>query len=176
MRKGYSHLHKFFIDIYFDNTTVTNYPMAALVQETDSPDSPAIPQPDALLLILPLLIVLSTFLFLLLLFLVCVLLIRRRRGISLGDNDGPVDMSREDVFTVDGSFDGIESRWLEGVADVLRRAYLRAKGLLRFRLSVQLSDETRRVPITVSPKLATNRHHLVTVLINPGKGCICLVI
>ncbi|EDR15614.1 uncharacterized protein LACBIDRAFT_228899, partial [Laccaria bicolor S238N-H82] len=92
---------------------------------SDGPSSPQ--QPDALLVLLPLLIVLSTFLFLLLTFLICVLLIRRRRGIILGDNDGPVDMSREELIEGEGGFEGVESRWLEGVTDTVRRAYLRAK-------------------------------------------------
>lgn len=94
---------------------------------SDGPSSPQ--QPDALLVLLPLLIVLSTFLFLLLTFLICVLLIRRRRGIILGDNDGPVDMSREELIEGEGGFEGVESRWLEGATDTVRRAYLRAKGL-----------------------------------------------
>ncbi|KAH0590657.1 hypothetical protein H2248_000787 [Termitomyces sp. 'cryptogamus'] len=84
-------------------------------------------QPDALLVLLPLLIVLSTFLFLLLVFLICVLLIRRRRGISLNDRDGPVDMSREELVEGDGGFEGVESRWLEGVSEPTRREYNRAK-------------------------------------------------
>ncbi|KAF8168045.1 concanavalin A-like lectin/glucanase domain-containing protein [Crassisporium funariophilum] len=84
-------------------------------------------QPDALLVLLPLLIVLSTFLFLLLTFLVCALVIRRRRGIILRDNDGPVDMSREELIEGDGGFEGVESQWLEGVSDNVRRAYLLAK-------------------------------------------------
>ncbi|KAG6879715.1 hypothetical protein C0992_012563 [Termitomyces sp. T32_za158] len=84
-------------------------------------------QPDALLVLLPLLIVLSTFLFLLLVFLICVLLIRRRRGISLNDRDGPVDMSREELIEGDGGFEGVESRWLEGVSEPTRRDYNRAK-------------------------------------------------
>ncbi|KAI0067673.1 SPRY-domain-containing protein [Artomyces pyxidatus] len=82
---------------------------------------------DALLVLLPLLIVLSTFLFLLLLFLVCVILLRRRRGISLRDSDGPVDMSREELIEGEGGFEGVESRWLESVDEVVRRSYLRAK-------------------------------------------------
>ena len=86
------------------------------------------PAPDALLFILPLLIVLSTFLFVLLLFLVCIIFIRRRRGIVLRDADGPVDMSREELYEADGGFDGVESRWLESVSDPVRRSYLRAKG------------------------------------------------
>lgn len=86
------------------------------------------PPPDALLFILPLLIVLSTFLFVLLLFLVCIIFIRRRRGIVLRDADGPVDMSREELYESDGGFEGVESRWLESVSDSVRRSYLRAKG------------------------------------------------
>ncbi|KAG6878384.1 hypothetical protein C0993_007566 [Termitomyces sp. T159_Od127] len=89
---------------------------------------PGSQQPDALLVLLPLLIVLSTFLFLLLVFLICVLLIRRRRGISLNDRDGPVDMSREELIEGDGGFEGVESRWLEGVSEPTRREYNRAKG------------------------------------------------
>ena len=86
------------------------------------------PAPDALLFILPLLIVLSTFLFVLLLFLVCIIFIRRRRGIVLRDADGPLDMSREELYEADGGFEGVESRWLESVSDPVRASYLRAKG------------------------------------------------
>jgi len=91
------------------------------------PNQPQGP-PDALLVLLPLLIVLSTFLFLLLTFLICALIIRRRRGIILRDNDGPVDMSREELIEGEGGFENLESRWLEEVDDNVRRAYLRAKG------------------------------------------------
>lgn len=103
-----------------DHTTVK-------LEVPDSP-SPGAPPHDALLVLLPLLIVLSTFLFLLLLFLVCVLLIRRRRGIVLRDNDGPVDMSREELIDGEGGFEGVETRWLESVSEPVRRAYVRAKG------------------------------------------------
>ncbi|CAA7266489.1 unnamed protein product [Cyclocybe aegerita] len=88
---------------------------------------PSRDQPDVLLVLLPLLIVLSTFLFLLLTFLICALIIRRRRGIILRDNDGPVDMSREELIEGDGGFENVESRWLEEVDDNVRRAYMRAK-------------------------------------------------
>ncbi len=90
------------------------------------------PANDALLVLLPLLIVLSTFLFLLLLFLICILLLRRRRGIALRDNDGPIDMTRDDLVQGEGGFDGVESRWLESVNDSTRRLYLRAKGSFFF--------------------------------------------
>ena len=98
---------------------------AQLPASLSDPDSPS----DVLLILLPLLIVLSTFLFLLLSFLICALIIRRRRGIILRDNDGPVDLSREDLIEGDGGFESIESRWLDGVSENVRRAYLRAKGI-----------------------------------------------
>ncbi|PCH33601.1 SPRY-domain-containing protein, partial [Wolfiporia cocos MD-104 SS10] len=82
---------------------------------------------DAFYILLPLLIVLSTFLFLLLIFLVCVILLRRRRGIMLRDNDGPIDMSREDLVEGEGGFEGVESRWLETVPEAEHRQYMRAK-------------------------------------------------
>ncbi|KAL0951108.1 hypothetical protein HGRIS_007845 [Hohenbuehelia grisea] len=85
------------------------------------------PSQDAWLVLLPLLIVLSTFLFLLLLFLVCVLLIRRRRGIVLRDNDGPVDMSREELIDGEGGFETIEAHWLDSVPELVKREYTRAK-------------------------------------------------
>lgn len=97
--------------------------------ELDSPGGSTPPPPDALLVLLPLLIVLATFLLLLVTFLLCVLLVRRRRGIILRDNDGPVDMSREDLIEGEGGFEGIESRWLENAPDNVRRDYMRAKGL-----------------------------------------------
>jgi len=85
-------------------------------------------QPDAILVLLPLLIILSTFLFLLLTFLICVVIVRRRRGIILRDNDGPIDMSREELIEGDGGFENLEFRWLDEVDDSTRRNYLRAKG------------------------------------------------
>lgn len=97
-----------------------------LSPQENMPSHPA--SRDAFWIILPLLIIASTFLFLILLFLVCIIILRRRRGIMLRDNDGPVDMSREDLVQGEGGFEGVESRWLESVPDSSRRAYQRAKG------------------------------------------------
>ena len=84
--------------------------------------------PDALGFLLPVLFILSTLLFVLLLFLVCILLLKKRRGILLRDNDGPVDVSREDVFNdADGGLAGIEERWLETMAEDVKRNYRQAK-------------------------------------------------
>ncbi|TRM66139.1 hypothetical protein BD626DRAFT_566767 [Schizophyllum amplum] len=105
-----------------DNSTSWSSVSAAV----DNPN-PSPPQQDALMILLPLLIVLSTFLFLLLVFLVCVLLVRRRRGISLRDSDGPVDMSREELIDGEGGFEGVEARWLESVPEHVQRDYKRAR-------------------------------------------------
>lgn len=132
---------------------------------------------DALLVLLPLLIVLSTFLFLLLTFLICAIVVRRRRGIALSDNDGPVDMSREELIQADGAFDGVEARWLETVTESVRRAYARAKGLYLFFFLV-FSHPTfipTRIPAPVSSKFPSNRHNSLPVSYHSGKGCLCLV-
>jgi hypothetical protein len=113
------------VDHSLDNFQTSRDNLIRASSAVHPPDQPA---PDALLFILPLLIVLSTFLFILLLFLVCVIFIRRRRGIVLRDSDGPTDMSREELLDGEGGFDGLESRWLESVSEIVRRSYLRAKG------------------------------------------------
>ena len=95
--------------------------------------------PDALIVLLPLLIVLSTFLFILLTFLICALVVRRRRGIVLSDNDGPVDMSREELVEGDGGFDLLEARYVEGLSDAGRRVYARAKGAFYFAATAPLT-------------------------------------
>ncbi|KAH9082064.1 SPRY-domain-containing protein [Lactarius deliciosus] len=107
------------------------------------------PANDALLVLLPLLIVLSTFLFLLLLFLVCIILLRKRRGIALRDNDGPVDMSRDDLVHGEGGFEGVESRWLESVNESARRLYLRAKDY-----QLQYPPNSQNTDITLSQFLS----------------------
>lgn len=97
--------------------------------------------PDALALLLPFLFVLSTLLFIMILFLVCILLLRRRRGISLGDQDGPVDVSRDDIFNdADGGIAGVEQRWLENLGEDIKRTYRQAKSAYIFsEISARLS-------------------------------------
>ncbi|CDO75265.1 hypothetical protein BN946_scf184967.g18 [Trametes cinnabarina] len=114
------------------NAIQANIPDVQLAAQThthhdDRPQQPNNGSRDAFYILLPMLIVLSTFLFLLLLFLVSVILLRRRRGIMLHDNEGPIDMSREDLIEGEGGFEGVESRWLESVNDSERRSYLRSK-------------------------------------------------
>ena len=145
---------------------------AAQNDTVDIPENPPHSPPhDALLILLPLLIVLSTFLFMLLFFLVCVILIRRRRGIVLRDNDGPVDMSREDLIDGEGGFEGVESRWMESVSEPARREYLRAKGACLQRLTEwQVHIFSRRFPASVSAELSAHRHHTFAVPLDPRKG------
>lgn len=111
---------------------------------------------DPLLFILPLLIVLSTFLFILLIFLLCVIF-RKRRGITLRDSDGPTDMSHEEYIDSEGGFEGVESRWLESVAEPTRAAYLRARGILHpSPIKPPLSRTSCSLPTPVSTQFSTN--------------------
>lgn len=118
-----SHLHR-----------IPRLPSNAMTDDSDWPRERA----DPLVVLLPLLIVLSTLLFLLLLFLVCILLLRRRRAIILRENDGPIDLSREDFLEHDGGFEIIENRWLDSVGEAERAAYRRAKGAFRCLVSPAL--------------------------------------
>lgn len=97
----------------------------------DDPNLPPVLPGDALRVVLPLLVIMSTLLFLCLVFLICVLVLRKRRSIALRDNDGPTDMSREEIAEGEGGFDGVESRWLESISEEVQRNYRRAKGACR---------------------------------------------
>lgn len=83
----------------------------------------------ALSLLLPLLILLSTLLFLLVFFLIFIIVLKRRRGrgIALTDNDGPIDLAREEELEGEGGLAGIEERWLEQQDDAPQAGYERAK-------------------------------------------------
>ena len=76
---------------------------------------------------MPLLILLSTALFLLLLLLLYVV-VRKKRGVILIEDDGPLDLAREEEREAEGGIAGLESRWLESVDLATRAGYLRAKG------------------------------------------------
>ncbi len=125
-------------------------------------------QPDAILVLLPLLIILSTFLFLLLTFLICVVIVRRRRGIILGDNDGPIDMSREELIEGDGGFENLEFRWLDEVDDSTRRNYLRAKGTVFGVLPCELRTPSYRLPLLQNTSCNTLRTHFQPILPYPN--------
>ncbi|KAF8507091.1 SPRY-domain-containing protein [Russula emetica] len=129
----------------------TRAAVLAIIHSNHDNGEPRLREPanDALLVLLPLLIVLSTFLFLLLLFLICILLLRRRRGIALRDNDGPIDMSRDDLVQGEGGVDGVESRWLESVNESTRRLYLRAKDY-----QLQYPPNSQNTDITLSQFLS----------------------
>lgn len=122
-----------------------------LIHSTRNPSTNPPGNPDAMLL-LPLLIVLSTLLFILLLFLTCIVLLRRRRGISLREHDGPIDVSREDLLQGDGGFEGVEERWLETVSEETRRAYRQAKS------EHPLSSSSATVALTPCQVTRRNTH------------------
>lgn len=165
-----------------DPSTSIRTLLADLYSTTHGLQDDLIPPPtqqrDAFFYILPLLIVLSTFFFLLLLFLVCVIILRRRRGIMLRDNDGPVDMSREDLVEGEGGFEGVESRWLESVNENERRMYLRAKrkSISSVGVGSGLTVLGCRIPASVPSKLDAYRHHAISVPLYSGEGRLSLVL
>ena len=135
--------------------------------------------PDAWIILLPLLIVLTTFVFILLLFLLCIILIRRRRGIALRDNDGPVDMSREELIESEGGFETIEARWLEAAPENIRREYLRARGASFCRFFYhrwRLHSLSTRLSTSIFAQFSSDGYYTLPVSINTGERRISLVI
>ncbi|ODN79536.1 hypothetical protein, variant [Cryptococcus amylolentus CBS 6039] len=100
------------------------------------PEIPNPSQPDGdsdggystvLLVFIPVLVVVLTVLLGLVVFLVAVLFMRRRRGIRLLEDGGPLDLSKGDGVFGEGGTEGVEARWLETVDPDIREAYNRAK-------------------------------------------------
>ncbi|EIW71170.1 hypothetical protein TREMEDRAFT_71079 [Tremella mesenterica DSM 1558] len=100
------------------------------------PEMPTPKQPDgdsnqgfstALLIFIPIMVVVLTVLLGLIVFLVAVLFMRKRRGIRLTEDGGPLDLSKSDGVIGEGGVDGVEARWLENVEPDVREAYNRAK-------------------------------------------------
>jgi hypothetical protein len=99
---------------------------------------------EALAILLPLLILLSSLLFLLLLFLLFLIIARRRRGIALPDDEGPLDLGREEELEGEGGLEGVEQRWMDSVDEATRTGYIRAKSRLSFmRLCCQVKADAR---------------------------------
>lgn len=96
--------------------------------------SPAEQRDARLSLLLPLLVLLSTLLFLLIFFLIFLIIFKRtrRRGIALRDEDGPIDLTREEELEADGGLAGVEERWLEQQDESVGAGYDRAKRTLPF--------------------------------------------
>ncbi|ORY21295.1 hypothetical protein BCR39DRAFT_553959 [Naematelia encephala] len=80
-----------------------------------------------LLVFIPLLVIVLTVLLGLVCFLVAVLFMRKRKGIRLTEDGGPLDLSKSDGVIGEGGVEGVESRWLETVDPDVREAYKRAK-------------------------------------------------
>lgn len=81
-----------------------------------------------LYILLPVFVILATLLVLLLVFLIGIIYNKRRRGIRLVEDGGPLDLSRNDGVIGEGGIEGVESRWLEEVSEDVRQGYARAKG------------------------------------------------
>lgn len=108
--------------------------MQGLQQDEDqfAVHSSAISRDPTLALLLPLLILLSTLLFLLIFFLVFIIVLKRKRrqGIALQDDNGPLDLAREEELEGEGGLVGVEQRWLEQQDDNTKVGYDRAKSEL----------------------------------------------
>jgi hypothetical protein len=123
-------------------------------------------------LLLPLIVVMSTFVFLTFTFLICVIVVRRRRGIRLGDMDGPIDLSHEDLIEGEGGFEGVETRWLETIPESEQREYNRAKGnadtisILDFYVSL-ITILLVRLSNLEPAQLPANGYHTLAVLVYP---------
>lgn len=83
-----------------------------------------------LYILLPVFVILSTLLVLLIVFLIGIIYSKRRRGIRLVEDGGPLDLSRNDGVIGEGGIEGVESRWLEQVSEDVRQGYQRGKGEL----------------------------------------------
>ncbi|KAK6903609.1 hypothetical protein I203_107114 [Kwoniella mangroviensis CBS 8507] len=80
-----------------------------------------------LLIFIPVMVVVLTVLLGLVVFLVAVLYMRRRKGIRLTEDGGPLDLSKSDGVIGEGGVEGVESRWLETLDPDVKEAYKRAK-------------------------------------------------
>lgn len=83
-----------------------------------------------LLIFIPIMVVILTVLLGLVVFLVTVLYLRRKKGIKLTEDGGPLDLGKGngDGVIGEGGVEGVEARWLEGVEPDVREAYRKAKG------------------------------------------------
>nr|XP_019008380.1 endosome protein [Kwoniella pini CBS 10737]OCF47161.1 endosome protein [Kwoniella pini CBS 10737] len=80
-----------------------------------------------LLIFIPVMVVVLTVLLGLVVFLVAVLYMRRRKGIRLTEDGGPLDLSKSDGVIGEGGVEGVESRWIETLDADVKEAYKRAK-------------------------------------------------
>lgn len=58
------------------------------------------------------------------------MVVRKKRGVILIEDEGPLDLAREEERDAEGGITGLEARWLESVDLATRAGYLRAKGRL----------------------------------------------
>lgn len=141
------------------------------------------PSDQTLAILLPVLILLSSLLFLLLIFLIFIILARRRKGIQLqGDDDGPLDLGREEELEGEGAMDGLEARWLASQEEPVKAGYARAKGPYRSLSAVRHSayplrnlNQMDSLANSISSQFATYRHHSVPIPVDSRKGRVCLV-
>ncbi|WVF69681.1 hypothetical protein IAT40_004460 [Kwoniella sp. CBS 6097] len=80
-----------------------------------------------LMIFIPVMVVVLTVLLGLVVFLVAVLYMRRRKGIRLMEDGGPLDLSKGDGVIGEGGVEGVEARWMETLDPDVKEAYKKAK-------------------------------------------------
>ena len=126
-----------------------------------------------LLVFLPILVVVLTVLIGMICFLVVVLLMKRRKGISLTEDGGPLDLSKSDGVMGEGGVEGVEARWLETVEPDVKEGYRRAKGESSI-LVIPLIDP--RIPRPLPSIFPSYRHNPFSVSLDPRKGRLGMVV
>jgi hypothetical protein len=135
-------------------------------------------------ILLPVFVILATLLILLVVFLIGIIYNKRRRGIRLVEDGGPLDLSRNDGVIGEGGIEGVESRWLEEVSEDVRQGYARAKGKSRTLIEWNRSSKAvalkltalSRLPITIPSVFPRNRYHPFTVPFDTGERCFRVVL
>lgn len=98
--------------------------MGVKMMTLDEPEGP----PAVLIIFIPILVVILTVLLGVLIFLIALLCLKRKNGIRLTEDGGPLDLSKGEGVIGEGGVEGVEARWLETADPDVREAYRRAKG------------------------------------------------
>lgn len=152
--------------------------------------APPVPQPSQLpgsgqgnngktvYILLPVFVILSTLLVLLIVFLIGIICSKRRKGIRLVEDGGPLDLSRNDGVIGEGGIEGVESRWLEQVSEDVREGYKRGKGKFAcfFSANVVLIRIHHRLPAAIPTLFHCDGHYPFTIPLYPRKRRLCMVL
>lgn len=132
-----------------------------------------------LYILLPVFVILFTLLVLLIVFLIGIIYSKRRRGIRLIEDGGPLDLSRNDGVIGEGGIEGVESRWLEQVSEDVRQGYRRAKGessVPSTTVAAKRHTRENRLSTAISAVIPRDGYHPFTVPFNTRERRLCVVL